>query len=107
MLRSFSYAAETVRLGSAAGVNLRTEDAELIRIGANFWERWVSAIFLRAYLDAAAAGGFLPATIAELRVLLNAYVLEKALYELGYELNNRPEWIGIPVQGMLQLLEGE
>ncbi|MEO8218963.1 MAG: maltose alpha-D-glucosyltransferase, partial [Acidobacteriota bacterium] len=102
MLRSFSYAAETVRLG-AGGVRLRTDDADLLREGSLFWERWISATFLRSYLEAAAPGGFLPST-DELEVVLNAYVFEKALYELVYELNNRPEWIRIPIEGMLRIL---
>jgi len=40
-------------------------------------------------------------------VLLDAFLLEKALYELAYELNNRPDWVRIPIQGILELLEGE
>jgi maltose alpha-D-glucosyltransferase/alpha-amylase len=39
--------------------------------------------------------------------MLNAYILEKAMYELGYELNNRPDWVGIPLQGILQISESE
>jgi maltose alpha-D-glucosyltransferase/alpha-amylase len=38
-------------------------------------------------------------------VLLDAFCLEKAVYELGYELNNRPEWVKLPIQGILQLLQ--
>jgi maltose alpha-D-glucosyltransferase/alpha-amylase len=40
-------------------------------------------------------------------VLLDALLLEKAIYELGYELNNRPEWVKIPLQGIQQLLGAE
>jgi maltose alpha-D-glucosyltransferase/alpha-amylase len=36
-------------------------------------------------------------------VLLDVFLLEKAIYELGYELNNRPEWLEVPLQGILQL----
>ena len=104
MLRSFGYAAETVRLG-AGGVRVRTDDAELVREGSLFWERWIGATFLRAYLNAAAVGDFLPASTEELEVLLNAYILEKALYEVGYELNNRPEWIRVPIEGILRILD--
>jgi maltose alpha-D-glucosyltransferase/alpha-amylase len=49
--------------------------------------------------------GFLPENRDELKILLNVYLLEKALYELGYELNNRPNWVKIPLIGVLQLLE--
>jgi maltose alpha-D-glucosyltransferase / alpha-amylase len=47
----------------------------------------------------------LPHTRDERQVLLDAYLLEKAVYELGYELNNRPDWVHIPLQGIRQLLE--
>ena len=53
----------------------------------------------------AAPGGFLPADQAQLRTLLRAYLLEKALYELRYELNNRPDWVKIPLEGILQLVQ--
>ena len=43
----------------------------------------------------------------ELKVLLDAYLLEKAVYELGYELNNRPDWVKVPLQGILQLMESD
>ena len=73
------------------------------RAWVRFWYGWVSAAFLAAYLEAAGGGLFLPATRdpgAPGRLLL-----EKALYELRYELNNRPEWVHIPIQGILQLLD--
>ena len=72
----------------------------------NFWYRWVSAVFLKEYLNSAAPGGFLPQTRAEFQVLLETYLLEKSVYELGYELNNRPDWVKIPLQGIRQLVGG-
>jgi maltose alpha-D-glucosyltransferase/alpha-amylase len=53
------------------------------------------------------AGGarFIPGSRDELRVLLGALLLEKAVYELSYELNNRPDWVGIPLRGIRQLLD--
>lgn len=41
-----------------------------------------------------------------MEILLDAYLLEKAMYELGYELNNRPDWIEIPIEGILGIMEG-
>ena len=58
----------------------------------------------RALLSLVRYPGFLPEDREELNILLNIYLLEKALYELGYELNNRPDWVRIPLIGILQLL---
>ena len=57
----------------------------------------------RGYLSEAKAGGFLPQERGQLRTLLAAYLLEKALYEVRYELNNRPGWVTIPLEGILHL----
>jgi maltose alpha-D-glucosyltransferase/alpha-amylase len=64
----------------------------------------VSAAFLRAYLDESGGASHLPSDRRELGLLLDAYLLEKALYEIGYELNNRPDWVRIPIRGALDLL---
>ncbi len=104
MLRSFHYASYAVLMGQADGVSIRFDDAALLEPAARLWYRWVSAVFLKSYLEAGAAGGFLPKGRAEVRTLLEAYLLEKALYELSYELNNRPDWVRIPLRGMLELL---
>ena len=60
---------------------------------------------LFADLGSAGQGEFLPKTSKELKTLLEANLMDKALYELGYELNNRPAWLRIPLQGILQLVE--
>ena len=61
----------------------------------DFWYSWVSASFLRGYLTTTGQALFLPQKRADLRLLIDAYLLEKALYEVSYELNNRPHWVGI------------
>ena len=69
---------------------------------AQLWQSWASAMFLWAYRDAiGAASGFPMGTDSQ--HLLDAYLLEKALYELLYELNNRPAWLHIPMNGILTL----
>jgi maltose alpha-D-glucosyltransferase/alpha-amylase len=100
MLRSFSYASLTA-LGAATAV--RPEAHERLAPWADYWEEWVSAAFLRAYLAAVGAADFLPSASNDLDTLLQAFVLDKALYELGYELNNRPDWVHIPLTGLLRL----
>jgi maltose alpha-D-glucosyltransferase/alpha-amylase len=61
-------------------------------------------VYVKAYLEEASRAEFLPRTKEELALLLDVYLLEKVVYELGYELNNRPEWLRIPVRGFLQLM---
>ena len=104
MLRSFHYAPYAVVFGQSQGSVIRAEDQKALEIGGRFWQRWVSASFLRAYLAESAGTSHLPKTRAELQVLLDAYLLEKALYEVAYELNNRPDWVRIPLRGVLDLL---
>lgn len=105
MMRSFHYASRTALSSRTTGPVARPEDREAIDRWAFFWEKWVSASFLDAYMTAAAPAGFLPATPKDTQVLLNAFLMEKALYELSYELNNRPHWVYIPLQGILQSLD--
>jgi maltose alpha-D-glucosyltransferase/alpha-amylase len=85
--------------------DFRVEDLPRLSAAANGWVFWISAIFLHHYLRAAAAGEFLPATKAELKGLLDIFLLQKAVYELNYELNNRPGWVGVPLRGILEILE--
>ena len=105
MLRSFHYAAYTALSSRINGGVARPEDMAVLEPCAHFWHLWVSAVFLKAYLASAAPAPFLPRTREELAILLDAYVLEKALYELGHELDNRPDWVQVPLRGILQLLE--
>ncbi|NIP80661.1 MAG: alpha-amylase, partial [Gemmatimonadetes bacterium] len=109
MLRSFHYAAYTALADEHLRGMARAGQLEDLDRWARFWAAWASAAFLRAYLDEAGEGGtapFLPAREDQLRTLLEAHLLEKAVYELGYELNNRPDWVGVPVRGIRQLLDG-
>jgi maltose alpha-D-glucosyltransferase/alpha-amylase len=62
--------------------------------------------FLRAYRSASAGAAFLPRTGETIRAMIEAFLLEKALYELRYELDHRPEWVRIPAAGILSLLPG-
>ena len=73
---------------------------------ARYWQIWVSVSFLQAYLSVNEARKILPPSPEDLQILLNAYLLQKAVYELGYELNNRPDWVKIPLTGILQILSG-
>ncbi len=105
MLRSFHYAAYGALFTQQTSGFVPEGDLPYLETWANFWYFWVCVAFLRAYLPAAAETPIVPHQRDELRVLLNAYLLEKAIYELGYELNNRPDWLKIPLQGIQQQLK--
>jgi maltose alpha-D-glucosyltransferase / alpha-amylase len=102
MLRSYHYVSYAALFGQIPSI--RPEDFPALEPWAKFWYTWVSVAFLKAYLTTAKEDPILPKDPTELQVLLEVYLLEKAVYELGYELNNRPEWVKVPVQGLLQLL---
>jgi maltokinase len=91
MLRSFAYAATAAEL---------TRDADV----PDDWEERARARFLESYLDTADAT-LLPSGEAAIERLLAVYELEKAVYELRYELDNRPDWVRIPVAGIERLMQ--
>jgi maltose alpha-D-glucosyltransferase/alpha-amylase len=81
------------------------EDIPGLEPWAELWYLYVSASFLNSYLKTTKDSLFIPKNPDELQILLRAYLLEKAIYELGYELNNRPDWIQIPMKGIESLLQ--
>jgi maltose alpha-D-glucosyltransferase/alpha-amylase len=68
------------------------------------WYRSITGAFLRSYLATVDDAGFLPSSREQLGALLDFLLLEKAIYELGYEADNRPTWVDIPARGVLDLL---
>jgi maltose alpha-D-glucosyltransferase/alpha-amylase len=89
MIRSFAYA------GQAANVAHGPE-----------WAKSTGDVFMQSYLETAAGAPFLPATQEERDLLLDAMLIEKALYELRYELDHRPDWVNIPLRGLRDLVDG-
>jgi maltose alpha-D-glucosyltransferase/alpha-amylase len=100
MLRSFSYAAQ---VGLANYAARRPDSLESLAGWNRFWEKSMAASFLRAYRLAAAHASFLPDDEHGFRTLLETYLLDKALYELNYEMENRPTWVRIPLAGIVAL----
>jgi maltose alpha-D-glucosyltransferase/alpha-amylase len=105
MLRSFHYAAYSALHNQTAVGMVRPEQLHLMETWARYWCTWASAAFMRGYLAEANKAPILPQTPEELEILLEAFLLEKAVYEVMYELNNRPDWVRIPLVGILELLE--
>jgi maltose alpha-D-glucosyltransferase/alpha-amylase len=99
MLRSFSYAAHAA--GLALDPRAATHEAAAARLAR--WERDVKAAFREGYAAAAAGLASVPSDGASFEALLDLFQIEKALYELRYEIANRPDWISIPLRGLLEL----
>jgi maltose alpha-D-glucosyltransferase/alpha-amylase len=101
MLRSIDYAAYA---GLFAYTDNYPDEFERLEPWAEQWQQWTSEAFLREYLKTAAGAPFLPRDPDETQRLLRLFMLGKAFYELSYELNNRPDWVRIPLRGLLGLL---
>ncbi|MFL6589566.1 MAG: maltose alpha-D-glucosyltransferase [Chthoniobacterales bacterium] len=100
MMRSFQYAAYSALWQPA----MRAEDVPFLERWADLWYRQMSSVFLQSYLAATHGADFIPPDEGDLQILLEAYLLDKAVYEVGYELNNRPDWVVIPVRGIKHIL---
>jgi maltose alpha-D-glucosyltransferase/alpha-amylase len=106
MLRSFQYAAYTALHNETTLGLITPERLPVMEDWATFWQTWVSVSFLKSYFLVMGEHRVLPSTPDETQLLLDIFLLEKAVYELGYELNNRPGWVQIPLRGILRLLDG-
>jgi maltose alpha-D-glucosyltransferase/alpha-amylase len=104
MLRSFSYAAYAALF---AFTSARPAEFARLEPWARIWQVWVIGAFLRGYLHKSDKAMFLPAEPAQRDALLRYFMLDKALYELNYELNNRPDWVRIPIWGILEIMNVE
>ncbi|WP_129629075.1 maltose alpha-D-glucosyltransferase [Candidatus Oscillochloris fontis] len=102
MLRSFQYAAYASYFSRIDAMSISAEEAEQLQGWADFWCFWVSAAYLGSYIEHAGDAAFMPTSWAALEVLLESFVLEKVIYEVAYEMNNRPTWLSIPLRGILQ-----
>ncbi len=101
MLRSFHYAG----VSALTAGRVRPEDIPALEPWVQFWYHWVSVRFLGAYLEATRDADILPEGEDEFEALLDLCTLDKALYELTYELNNRPDWVAIPLRGIADLIK--
>ncbi len=100
MMRSFQYAAYSALWQPS----MRAEDIPFLERWADTWYRQMSSVFLQSYLATTHGASFIPQREADFEVLLEAYLLDKAVYEVGYELNNRPDWVVIPLRGIKHIL---
>jgi len=106
MLRSFHYAAYSALHNRLDRNMINPEEQRRFEEAVMLWFRWTAAQFLGSYLEAAENSLFLAGMPRDhMERLLTVYRLEKAIYELGYELNNRPDWVNIPLTGILHILD--
>jgi maltose alpha-D-glucosyltransferase/alpha-amylase len=101
MLGSFNYAALSKLKGNGTG----PENTGQLKIWAHFWSIWAAVHYLKGYFQIVGKSSLMPKTQEEIRLALETYTLEKAIYEVAYELNNRPDWVEIPIMSILEILQ--
>jgi maltose alpha-D-glucosyltransferase/alpha-amylase len=107
MVRSFDYAAWTALYEYLQRSRLGRESLPRFEPWLRGWYQAVSSVFLRAYRETLGESDIVPRSEGELSAMLPAYLLNKAVYEVGYELNNRPFWLRIPLLGILEMFASE
>jgi maltose alpha-D-glucosyltransferase/alpha-amylase len=101
MIRSFSYAANATLM---TYTTRHPDGFSSLEPWAKLWDQTVTGEFLNSYRQTIGSSPIVPSSDKSFRRMLDAYLLEKAMYELSYELNNRPMWVRIPLAGILALL---
>ncbi|PTX18801.1 maltose alpha-D-glucosyltransferase/alpha-amylase [Pontibacter mucosus] len=102
MIRSFHYAAYSALFQEEG---LRKEDVDYLEAWAEQWYHYASGFYMHAYLGKTMGTGIVPAKEEDFETLIHTFLLEKAIYELGYELNNRPDWVLIPIRGIKYIMK--
>jgi maltose alpha-D-glucosyltransferase/alpha-amylase len=105
LLLSFDYAAHAVLFDQVPGVSRRPETVPSLEFWAGYWSEWVSAMFLKSYFECVGSSALRIPNEADVRLLLDAFLMERALEEIGRELMDRPEWVRIPVRMILRVLD--
>jgi maltose alpha-D-glucosyltransferase / alpha-amylase len=104
MIRSFHYAAyASLFLDN----QIRKRDFPKLIPYIDKWYHYMSQFFMRAYLETVEGSSFVPKSKDDLFILMRTFLLEKAIYELNYEINNRPDWVVIPLRGIKALMGKE
>jgi len=101
MIRSFHYAA----YGSLFLDNqIRPEDIEQLLPHVEQWYHYMSGFFMKSYLETVNGSSFVPKQAEDLEIMLQTFLMQKAVYELNYELNNRPDWVIVPLRGIKSIV---
>jgi len=101
IIRSFHYAAHENLLSN----RVRAEDIEKLKPFAPLWTHYMTSFFMHAYLETVNGASFIPKDSNDLNMLLEVYMLERAVYSLYYELNRRPDWVLVPVRVIKSIID--
>ena len=107
MLVSFGYAAQSELRQMMAGDRGEAFSRHTLRVWGRFWYSHVSAAFLRGYFRAAGQASYLPASETDKEILLQTYLLERALLDVRADVEDKPELSGMPLRVILHLLDAE
>ncbi|MCU7495221.1 MAG: maltose alpha-D-glucosyltransferase [Ignavibacteria bacterium] len=102
MVRSLHYAVYSVFFQRS---KIRPEEVSLMQPWIEPWYYYITGAFLSSYLETIKGYDIVPEKKDELSILLNLFLIDKSVYEIGYELNNRPDWVIIPMQGIQLIMK--
>lgn len=103
MIRSFHYAAQS----TLKNEHLKKEDIETLSPYYRLWTYYASGFFIHSYLETVGESSFVPKDKSDLAILLRVYLMEIAVHSLNYELNNRPDWVIVPLRLINLILKYE
>jgi maltose alpha-D-glucosyltransferase/alpha-amylase len=103
MIRSFHYAAQSTLKND----HFSKEDLEKLSPYYKLWTHYASNFFMHSYLERVAEMSFVPKDKADLAILLRVYLIEIAIHSLNYELNNRPDWVIVPLRLIRWVMKDE
>ncbi len=101
MIRSFHYAAYSSIMEPEFEQQKKEGNLEQ---WAESWYYNISRLFLQGYFEKVGDSNFIPEDHEDFKILMETFLLEKAVYELNYELNNRPDWVLIPLRGIKTII---
>jgi maltose alpha-D-glucosyltransferase/alpha-amylase len=101
IIRSFHYAAHENLLSN----RVRPGDIDKLKPFAPLWTHYMASFFMHAYLERVKGASFIPKDENDLNTLLEVYLLERAVASLYYEVNNRPEWVMVPVRVIKSIID--
>jgi maltose alpha-D-glucosyltransferase/alpha-amylase len=102
MVRSYHYA---TLMAFHQMIQAGLDEESYLDEWAHTMHRWLSSSFLDGYREVVEGTSVVPSDPGQFRLVLDALLVEKAAYELEYELNNRPDWIEIPLRGILETID--